>query len=41
MTVRHTIFSEVMEGELALRGETRPRVLRLDLDADLPGLLVP
>ncbi|TMR30701.1 hypothetical protein [Actinomadura geliboluensis] len=41
MSARRTTFSEVMEGELRLAGEDRARPMRLDLDADLPGVLRP
>ncbi|MEU8347553.1 hypothetical protein SAMN05443665_106615 [Actinomadura meyerae] len=41
MSARRTTFSEVMEGELRLAGEERARPMRLELDADLPGVLRP
>lgn len=41
MSARRTTFSEVMEGELRLSGEDRARPMRLELAADLPGVLRP
>ncbi|MEU8120310.1 hypothetical protein AB0C21_16515 [Spirillospora sp. NPDC049024] len=41
MTARRTVFSEVMEGSLRLAGEDRDREMRLELTADLPGVLRP
>ncbi|MEU5882607.1 hypothetical protein [Spirillospora sp. NPDC047279] len=41
MTGRRTTFDEVMEGTVRLAGEDRDRPMRLDLSADLPGVLRP
>ncbi|MES9538452.1 hypothetical protein [Actinomadura sp. NPDC000600] len=41
MSARRTVFSEVMEGSLRLAGEDRDRPMRLELTADLPGVLRP
>ncbi|GGQ19801.1 hypothetical protein BKA00_000943 [Actinomadura coerulea] len=41
MSARRTVFTEVMEGTLRLAGEDRDRPMRLELAADLPGVLRP
>ncbi|MEU9869705.1 hypothetical protein AB0C87_17840 [Actinomadura sp. NPDC048021] len=41
MSARRTVFAEVMEGSLRLAGEDRDRPMRLELTADLPGVLRP
>ncbi|WP_433325141.1 hypothetical protein [Spirillospora sp. CA-294931] len=41
MSGRRTRFDEVMEGTIRLAGEDRDRPLRLELAADLPGVLTP
>jgi hypothetical protein len=41
MNSRHTIFHEVMEGTIRLTGEGLERPMRLELAADLPGVLTP
>ncbi|WP_433468818.1 hypothetical protein [Spirillospora sp. CA-128828] len=41
MSPRRTVFREVMEGSLRLAGEERARPMRLELAAELPGVLHP